>query len=1190
MTYQEIKDRLSKCEYTLNCIKDGTIKEKGKKTVKNLELLKESLQTQLKEEEDKGMVVTRDSEEAEKLAKKGVNVNLKTEGPYQTTYIKVPKSDYKKAMAILDSNIDPTYAKMDVVDDDGDDNVIIYFNFRTRDGGEPGEDVEAFIYDAAMDLKAQGVNVTGSSHDIDEARDINDPVLMKLRALKSKIDKKKGISKWQSLRSNQLVVRLKAKRAQVMRDMEQEAEPEGGPIADKYGDMLNKIDAALAKASGNTMKEGQDEIFALGYDLDAIQYVVDYLNQNYQDGVDYELHVGRGDTHPNSISLKNPRMEQDRELGDLLIAAGDNEETDYQAGREAEKDYNEGKEEQNVKLSKEHLSIIASQAGKAIVKAVQDSGDEVSGAKIKKVFSSALSPDVPEAFTVHVIYKNDSEISYRFQIEGDKLLFLADGEDIVLSDVGLKPSGEAVINTELVRNEMTKYFKQMREMTDKEFAGAQESDRLFNHPERDKILAIQNLIAKEKGLKEKVAKTANDVIDPADLALIGTNYLAGFGKEHTLSPEQLIDLGRKIVAQLYKGDIGAALAKHGQESTIKEYGGMELETLFGALGYDNFEEFMADNPGAVEALHGWISSIPEFRKKLGAEFSNSELEDMGLYDIAGYDEDDEDEVSEAKEFETADEWADDGKYYVKVEDNGKGGGWIIDPNHSNYTPGTKLILNTLDEQGYKFEDAGDYFLQIQRMEALKNEAEAEHLINRYGTDLVDELELHKEWHDVMFPEDIEDDDDDDDDDVYENAELDKVTKAKRLIKQQAPAMNKLPQDDPKRIAFINQVKQINTKHKELLAKQDDKISGTGRDQELDEGRGDFDDVLKAVQNMSNNDDISEKEAALEIVYALADKFKIPVDKNLEDYMEEGGAVKEQSCKIGDILTKDGKKGKVIKHSETQATVDFGNGDVYGIAHSRIKDGQIHEDEVDDRDWNWAKDLGDTIDKVKSKVGLKELQNALKEYDIYHKQDWNDDPKEKEARKNNADRKKINKDTLDVDEAEAKPVPDQILRGYNVNVKDAKTMAQALLSMFNQINSKEDKDYTQNTQIKRVIDLLTNVSKEKSSEPETDQAVKEIDTRAARASLDKFAAKEKELDRQNPNRHKEAGKKASAERDAARAAKKKGGNSTAKHTSFYNKEGKINEGATCCGKCGRVHVKGNCKRPYLKGKAHCRNNK
>jgi len=33
-----------------------------------------------------------------------------------------------------------------------------------------------------------------------------------------------------------------------------------------------------------------------------------------------------------------------------------------------------------------------------------------------------------------------------------------------------------------------------------------------------------------------------------------------------------------------------------------------------------------------------------------------------------------------------------------------------------------------------------------------------------------------------------------------------------------------------------------------------------------------------------------------------------------------------------------------------------------------------------------------------------------------------------------------------------------------------------------------------------------------------------------------------------------------------------------------------EKATCCGKCGRVHVKGTkCKTPYLKGKDHCRNN-
>ena len=43
--------------------------------------------------------------------------------------------------------------------------------------------------------------------------------------------------------------------------------------------------------------------------------------------------------------------------------------------------------------------------------------------------------------------------------------------------------------------------------------------------------------------------------------------------------------------------------------------------------------------------------------------------------------------------------------------------------------------------------------------------------------------------------------------------------------------------------------------------------------------------------------------------------------------------------------------------------------------------------------------------------------------------------------------------------------------------------------------------------------------------------------------------------------------------------------------FENKQPGVNENkATCCGKCGRVHVKGTqCKRPFLTGKDHCRYN-
>lgn len=37
------------------------------------------------------------------------------------------------------------------------------------------------------------------------------------------------------------------------------------------------------------------------------------------------------------------------------------------------------------------------------------------------------------------------------------------------------------------------------------------------------------------------------------------------------------------------------------------------------------------------------------------------------------------------------------------------------------------------------------------------------------------------------------------------------------------------------------------------------------------------------------------------------------------------------------------------------------------------------------------------------------------------------------------------------------------------------------------------------------------------------------------------------------------------------------------------EAKANPKSTCCGRCGRFHVKGTtCRKPYLTGKSHCRN--
>jgi hypothetical protein len=89
-----------------------------------------------------------------------------------------------------------------------------------------------------------------------EELDINDPALMKYRASRTvnkadnPMDKPLKPTRDLTYAKKLKLDMLKAKRDQLMRDMEQEAEPEGGPIADRYGAQLNKIDAAMAKLRG----------------------------------------------------------------------------------------------------------------------------------------------------------------------------------------------------------------------------------------------------------------------------------------------------------------------------------------------------------------------------------------------------------------------------------------------------------------------------------------------------------------------------------------------------------------------------------------------------------------------------------------------------------------------------------------------------------------------------------------------------------------------------------------------------------------------------------------------------------------------------------------------------------------------------------------------------------------------------
>ena len=60
---------------------------------------------------------------------------------------------------------------------------------------------------------------------------------------------------------------------------------------------------------------------------------------------------------------------------------------------------------------------------------------------------------------------------------------------------------------------------------------------------------------------------------------------------------------------------------------VKEgyYGNTNVESYIQTIGYESFEDFFNDNPGAEDALISWIESVPDFRKMLNSKETTPEI-------------------------------------------------------------------------------------------------------------------------------------------------------------------------------------------------------------------------------------------------------------------------------------------------------------------------------------------------------------------------------------------------------------------------------------------------------------------------------------------------------------------------------------------------------------------------------------
>ena len=72
----------------------------------------------------------------------------------------------------------------------------------------------------------------------------------------------------------------------------------------------------------------------------------------------------------------------------------------------------------------------------------------------------------------------------------------------------------------------------------------------------------------EAGIEEDATPKGEDFF--YDYLDIGMSYLEGFGKKHSLDDSQLEKLGKKIVDQLYKGDVGKAYDAIVKRGVMKE--------------------------------------------------------------------------------------------------------------------------------------------------------------------------------------------------------------------------------------------------------------------------------------------------------------------------------------------------------------------------------------------------------------------------------------------------------------------------------------------------------------------------------------------------------------------------------------------------------------------------------------------
>jgi hypothetical protein len=155
------------------------------------------------------------------------------------------------------------------------------------------------------------------------------------------------------------------------------------------------------------------------------------------------------------------------------------------------------KEQEGMEFSVEETKAIAKDIAEALLKALREVGDEVAAGSIKNI--------EPNSFDIHVDYKNDFEDEFSFYISKDTLHLVDFSFDKEIGEIGVKPSGEAIVHKDVIKNNLVKHFQALNEALVQE----EESDR-------QKYLSIMDMYKRvgridRERLKPKLEKAAKQL-------------------------------------------------------------------------------------------------------------------------------------------------------------------------------------------------------------------------------------------------------------------------------------------------------------------------------------------------------------------------------------------------------------------------------------------------------------------------------------------------------------------------------------------------------------------------------------------------------------------------------------------------------------------------------------------------------